>query len=361
MGSVISSVGGTLGGIAGLAGGVGQNGFVQGIPQQNLTPQITSANLGVQTNMDSQRALAGQLLNQSQGGGPNLANAQLANSTGTNVANQAALMASQRGTGSNAGLIARQAAQQGGALQQQAAGQAAVNRASQVLNSQGQLANVYGQIGNEAGQNLGIQQNALATQNSQLLQGQGINAGIAQQNSQTKMGQLAAIGGGAASGGGSKSSGGEEEEEEDDAEGGMAGRNLSTNSYSSQLHTHLQSISDIYHPHMSQTAEPKQFNQEYAEGGKVKAMVSPGEKFLKPKDVKKVVEGKAKPMEVGETIPGKPKVSGAKNSYANDIVPKKLEIGGIVLPRSVTKSKDPGKSASEFVMAIINKQKKGAK
>jgi hypothetical protein len=94
-----------------------------------------------------------------------------------------------------------------------------------------------------------------------------------------------------------------------------------------------------------------------AKGGKVPAMVSPGEKYLAPKDVKKVEKG-ANPMEVGKKVPGKPVVAGNKNSYANDIVPATLEEGGIVLPRSVTQAKDPAKEAHKFVSAIMAKQGK---
>ena len=89
-----------------------------------------------------------------------------------------------------------------------------------------------------------------------------------------------------------------------------------------------------------------------AKGGKVPAMVSPGEKYLKPQDVEKVKRG-ANPMKVGETIPGKPRVGGAKNSYANDTVPKTLDEGGIVLPRSVTQSKNPEWAAHRFVKAYM--------
>jgi hypothetical protein len=93
-----------------------------------------------------------------------------------------------------------------------------------------------------------------------------------------------------------------------------------------------------------------------AHGGKVPAMVSPGEKYLSPKDVAKVTNQHVNPMQVGETIPGNAKVKGAKNSYANDTVPKTLDEGGIVLPRSVTKAKDPAAAASKFVAAIMAKK-----
>jgi hypothetical protein len=91
-----------------------------------------------------------------------------------------------------------------------------------------------------------------------------------------------------------------------------------------------------------------------ARGGKVPALVSPGEVYLKPKDVKKVVNG-ADPMKVGEHIPGKPKVGGAKNSYANDTVKKTLDEGGIVVPRSKTKGKNPSEASIKFVHAIAAK------
>ena len=105
-------------------------------------------------------------------------------------------------------------------------------------------------------------------------------------------------------------------------------------------------------------SSPAQDTQKLAKGGKVNALVSPGERFLKPDDVKDVAKGKKNPMEAGVKIPGKPVVPGAKDDYANDIVPKKLETGGIVIPRHITQGKNPGKDASDFVMAIINKKGK---
>lgn len=82
---------------------------------------------------NQQQALANQLQGVASGTGPNPALAQLNQSTGANVANQASLMAGQRGTSSNAGLLARQAAQQGANIQQQAAGQGATLSAQQQI------------------------------------------------------------------------------------------------------------------------------------------------------------------------------------------------------------------------------------
>jgi hypothetical protein len=101
-----------------------------------------------------------------------------------------------------------------------------------------------------------------------------------------------------------------------------------------------------------------------AKGGRVKskgrdvpAMVSPGERYLPPNAVKEVAKGKKDPMKAGEKIPGKAKVPG--NSLANDIVPKTLKEGGIVLPRTVTESKHPHWEAMKFVKAHMNKLKMG--
>ena len=164
---------GAIGGLLGTAGGAAGSGF--STPQQasivNPTNagQISSAYTGVQNSQQAQQnllsALQGQngLGNQSQvygqlqgvanGTGPNPAQAMLNQATGQNVANQAALMAGQRGAGSNVGLMARQAAQQGANIQQQAVGQGATMQANQSLNAisaAGNMANT--QAGQQIGQ-----------------------------------------------------------------------------------------------------------------------------------------------------------------------------------------------------------------
>ncbi len=93
-----------------------------------------------------------------------------------------------------------------------------------------------------------------------------------------------------------------------------------------------------------------------ANGGLVPAMVSPGERYLPPSEVKKVEKGEKSPMKAGEKIPGKPKVGGATNSYSNDTVHKKLKEGGIVLPRTVTMSPDAEKKAMAFMKALQAKR-----
>ncbi len=94
------------------------------------------------------------------GTGPNPAQAMLNQQTGANVAQQAALMAGQRGAGANVGLMARQAAQQGAGIQQQAVGQGATMQANQSLGAIGQM---------------GAQQQAMAGTQGQIA---GIGAGL---------------------------------------------------------------------------------------------------------------------------------------------------------------------------------------
>ena len=93
----------------------------------------------------------------------------------------------------------------------------------------------------------------------------------------------------------------------------------------------------------------------FARGGPVPAMLSPGEKYLSPDKVDKVANG-ADPLSEGKKVPGKPKVAGAKNDYANDTVKATLQEGGIVLPRSVTQSKNPHWAAKKFVESVMAKQ-----
>ena len=94
------------------------------------------------------------------------------------------------------------------------------------------------------------------------------------------------------------------------------------------------------------------YGMKMAHGGRVPALVSPGEIRIHAKDVKKVAEGKKSPL-AGEKIPGKPKVGGAKNDYANDTVLKTLNEGDIILPRSVTQAKHPHWAAKNFVEQIM--------
>lgn len=90
-----------------------------------------------------------------------------------------------------------------------------------------------------------------------------------------------------------------------------------------------------------------------AHGGKVPAMVSPGERFIPPQYVEAVKTGKIKASKVAPKFPGKAKVKG--DSEENDNIPKSLEEGGVVVPR--TKA-DNDSDAREFLQAIQADKKK---
>ena len=112
-----------------------------------------------------------------------------------------------------------------------------------------------------------------------------------------------------------------------------------TTSNTQQQSPGAQTASDI--PTVMQAAE-----------GVSPAMVSPGEQYLEPDDVKKVKQG-ANPLAVGERIPGKPKYPG--NDYRNDTVRKDLKEGGLVIPNKVMQSKTPAWDAMKFVHAHMAK------
>jgi len=91
-----------------------------------------------------------------------------------------------------------------------------------------------------------------------------------------------------------------------------------------------------------------------AKGGKVPALVSPGEVYIPPSKVKQAAKS-PDPTKHGQKVPGKAKVKG--DSYANDTVHATLQEGGIVIPKSVMESKHPAWAAHKFVTAITAKTK----
>lgn len=463
--------------IFGGGGGAGYNPqaatIVNPATQEQANEQYGNVNTGLNTQADFLRQLQAQngLQNQSNvynqlqgvanGTGPNPAQAQLAQATGANVANQAALMAGQRGSSANTGLMARQAAQQGANIQQGAAGQAATLQANQSLNALQGMGNMANQqAGQQANATQGYTQNALAAQqnilnsiaagnNARVGMQSNINnvgGGIAQTVASGQMnmiGNLAGAAGSAAGGlfsnsGNSATASPATQTSTADwmqspttgtsnvalAGGGMvpkyaAGGGVALSQLDPTLAT--PSIAPIAEPSGPQSNVGKTFNSSndaetqsagmipnassagaaggggakkadsgmgkllgiaggivggiyggpagaiaggavgnavgggMAKGGEVPAMVSPGEQYLAPADVKKVEKG-ANPLSVGEKIPGKAKVKG--DSYSNDTVPKTLKSGGIVLPKSVMESQDPSRSAADFVSKIMAKHGK---
>lgn len=329
-----------------------QNAFVQALQAQN--------GIGNQSQVfNQQQQLSGQLQGVINGTGPNPAQAQLAQSTGANVSNQAAMMAGQRGASANTGLIARQAAQQGANTQQQAAGQAATLQAQQSLGAMGQLQQQQANMGNLASNQVANQQAANTNLGQQSLQQQSnllglqqnansANASIASENAKSQSNMLGNVMGGLGSAAMLIGS------------GGAAAPMLMAGEASQGLMNTAAEGGQVVDGKIG----PQSFTAKHilgikmARGGKVPALVSPGERYLNPKEVEKVAEGKKAPMKAGEKIPGKAKVEGAKNSYSNDTVHKNLDEGGIVIPRSVTQGKNPEKAAHDFVSAILAKDGK---
>lgn len=342
---------GAVGGLLGLNGGASGTGFASPQSANILNPtnvgQANNSYQGVLNSLNSQNALLqalqgqqgiqnqsnvyNQLQGVASGQGPNPAQAMLNQATGQNVANQAALMASQRGANANVGLLARQAAQQGANIQQQAVGQGASIQSQQALNAlgmAGNLANIQAnQQINQTNANAGAQQseqqnllNSIAQQNSANVGMQSninsANAGLANSTMQGQQGLL----------------------------GGVA------NNVGAAIGTLLAEGGEVHSGPRSHIC------RHLAHGGIVPAMVSPGEIYLTPHDVKEVKNG-ADPMKVGKVIPGNPKIGGAINSYKNDFVKKDLKEGGIIVPRSETKSKNPSKNSKDFVDAVLAKRK----
>ena len=359
---------GAITGMLGLNGGIGGTGFSTNNPVTG--GQIQQSLQGVQTGMTSQQQLLqalqnqqglqnqsnvyGQLQNVVAGQGPNPAQAMLNQQTGQNVANQAALMAGQRGASSNVGLMARQAAQQGAATQQQAVGQGATLQAQQSLGALGQAGALANQ---QAQQQIGqTNQNVAAAQN---LYGQQVGAQNAynQQQAglaQSQMGMTGGLLGGALSGLGtymglSSLAGG--------AAGATAGSGLAGSAGLGSTLLVAAKGGDV--SKLPGISSPKSHFAKaalsMAKGGNVPAMVAPGEVYLTPKDVQKVKSG-ASPLKVGEKIKGKAPVPGAVNDYRNDVVQKDLKSGGIIVPNKETKSENPERNSRDFVNKVLAKR-----
>ena len=398
----------------------------QGIGQQQA---LVNA-MGAQNGLGNQSSVFNQLQGVANGTGPNPAQAMLNQATGANTANQAALMAGQRGSGANPALMARQAAQQGAANQQNAAGQGATMQANQSLGALGQLGGIAGQqVAQQQGATSALNQQVQGQQSNILsgIQGQNqanvgmqsnmntANAGIAQGNQQAQAGLISGLGQGAmaalgqigmARGGmvphydtgttnvqapaapaptyGAQSSFGKALQAGAQGMQGTSGTPNNTiyggmenlgKSMAGGIGQGVKALSGAIGgggptapegvPSSGDWASAMGANSAtntgapsrgmMAHGGKVPAMVSPGERYLPPSEVEKVARGEKSADKAGERIPGKAKVKG--DSLKNDTVPKTLEEGGVVIPRSVMESKHPHWAAHKFVSEIMKKKK----
>lgn len=322
----------------------------KGLAQQEAFLHALQAQNGIQNQSDVYNQYQAMV----NGQGPNPAQNMLNQATSANTANQAALIASQRGAGQNVGLIGRQAAQQGNAAQQNAIAQAATMRAQQQQAAMGQLAGLSTQQVNQQGNaTTGYSQaaqgeqgqvlNAIAQQNNAIA---GINKGKQQAAANVLSGLTGAVGSAA---GLSKTAavaaahGGVIESQETDEEPMSFLRKHSLSADQSPMQP-------LQHQFVASIPAPA-INA--AHGGKVPAMVSPGEAYLRPQQAQDVAKGKKHPLKSAEIIPGKAKMKG--DHLENDTVPKTLEEGGVVIPKSVMESSNPAKNAAAFVKAHLAK------
>lgn len=409
---------GAIGGLLGLGGGAAGTSFSgpQAAPIVNPTSpdQIAAAYSGNQGALTSQQGLLqalqaqnglqnqNQVYGQLQGiasGAVNPAQAQFNQNTSQNVANQSALMAGQRGASQNVGLIARQAAQQGAGIQQQAVGQEASQQAQNqigAIGAAGTLATT--QAGQQIGQTNANTQAQQAEQQSLLgaLQGYNTNQVALQSNINTANAGLAntqmqgtqgiiggALNGGAAlvaagggdivkmAGGGDSSptpqvysgsngpvskfgqflkgatSKGEQSGSQSQSQpttGPQALQNGTSNLVQA-LGSSSPSGSDVSMPNGSVAGPENNFG--------AAALSMPDFKFA---------GGMTKDFRSGGKVnatSSKERAVKGGNNYANDKIPAVLSEHEIVLPRSVTLSRDPVAASAKFVAKVIAKRRAG--
>lgn len=171
--------------------------------QNGINAQVGLANQfqpGVAQGVGTQGALSGQLAQRAAGQGPNPAQAALAQSTGQNIAATNAAIAGARGSNNNVGLLARQGAQTGAGIQQQAVGQAATLQAQQQIAAQQQQAQLAAQqVGQGTGAVTTLNQEQQNEQN--ILQGANTaanNAAVAMQGNINNANAVTAAGNAAA-------------------------------------------------------------------------------------------------------------------------------------------------------------------
>lgn len=325
------------------------------IQQQQLIPQINQSQAAIAQNQGNQNALASQLLQQSQGQGPNLADLQLKAATDRQMQQQAGAVASQKGI--SPALAQRQIAEQGAQAQQQAAQASGQMRAQQQLASQGQLGGLYGQIGGQQLQNQGILQGAQQAQNGALTQGtlgaENVNAGIAAGNTsalqKTQSGLVSGVGGALGGlGAMAMAHGGSVPMY---ADGGFASSGPAIGGPQSMLGQSLSA------PQSSSQGDIPTFNGGYKPGNDSGSGGGGGDTAstiakLAPLALMAAKGGRVpKDFRTGGHVPGQAKVKG--DSLKNDTVPAVVSPGEIVLPRSVTQSKDPTGNAAKFVAAVL--------
>lgn len=404
---------GAIGGMLGLGGGVGGTGIggpdAIHIDDPVNQGQIDTSYQGVQDSLKSQQqlmqALQGQngIQNQSNvynqfqdiaaGRGPNPAQAMLANATGQNVANQASLMAGQRGAGSNVGLMARQAAGQGAGIQQNAVGQGAALQANQSLNALGAAGNLAsGQVSNQMAAT-GSLSSAQQTEQQNLLNAQaqfnaakvGAASNVNNANASlasTVMGQQGKLIGGLLQGSGQAMGAGGGMIARM-ADGGMPDDDFGASKPTSTPSTGPMSRLGKFSQGFSSVSDPKKDPLESGAatfskglGNAIGSMFSPSSPApqtvaggpmdnsgpLSSPDTMAAAYGGQMDYRSGGPVQAKSekqKATVKSNSYANDKIPAVLSEKEIVIPRNVVLSNDPVGNSAKFVASVLAKQKHG--
>lgn len=345
------------------------------------------------------------------GTGPNPAQALLANETGRNVANTAALAAGVRGASANPGLIARQVAQAGAGAQQQAVGQGAALQAQQslgALSAAGQLANqqaaqqigATGAVTNAAQTEEQLKQQALARFNDAQISNQNsvnaANAGIANTRAGQQGSALSGVGSAIGTGLGLLLADGGDVDPADAAPAPLptvtvetpppptlttpgprstVGRFLSgvgkvASAYSSGYDAAANAtksngaptspISSLLTALKSRApAVPAPIPLSLPTTGALLPATDSAGQLLAALGGEAPATNVGSKLKQGGKVPGQAKVKG--DSYANDTVAAKLSPGEIVIPRSITKSADPAGGAARFVQAVLDKKRKEGK
>lgn len=351
-----------------------------------LQSQLTQSQGNLGQIQGSQGALAQALLAQSQGQGPNPAQAMLNQQTNQNIKQNAGMIASQKGI--NPALATRLASQNAANMSQQAAGQGAVLGAQQQLAAQGNLANVYGQQANQNLQNASMS-GQLANQSS--LGAQGITGGVmaqnaaANQNTQSGlMGAIPGIGALFKNKGGEipkMAGGGQVSASQQIAQGmlqqagvpywatgvgkgdvskGMTGlKDMFTSGGGAEGGGGLMAggAGDAMGGSLGTGGALEGIGpaaiMAAAHGGSVPKHLHPIAQIYHPNFQAK---GTAQLKSKGGDVPGKAKVKG--DSPKNDTVKTMLSPGEVVIPRSVMQSDDPVKGAADFVANELKKNGK---
>ncbi len=330
LGGVVSSI------FGGGGGGSAKSDYAPPpIVKQNFLPQISTLQGNQAQTYGQQQNLAKTLLDQSNGSGPNPAQAQFNQNTAANVANQAALAAGQRGASANVGAIQRQNANMGAGVQQQAVGQEATLDAEQRLAAQQQLQKQYSDMANQSLTGEQIQQTGQAAQNN------AINTGGLGTNQINSAAELA----------------------------NQTANNNITGGFLSSLGTVLPGIAKGVGGLFSGAASalgPMAGGLGDAVAGGAGGLgatiegAGPAAALVAYDGGEIPKKSFSRALLDGGKVPGKAKVEG--NSLKNDTEKTLLSPGEVVLPRSVTQSPDAAKKAEEFMKHIQDEdQKKNGK